>query len=189
MPLPTPLNWMAIPGPQKPVYYWHWRNTFGTSWTEEGAFEGWKKSIEDTLDEEGHMNKAYADQIKESAQGGGRIDPNVRRWLNFMVDRRHMPHEGPFVVSYDPLNNPQYSIQGSVKIEFSREYLHSVLDDSDDREQIARYNYRRLTPPLDDYFDTLWDNKQPWQDNWELVEWVVVDAGRDVYWGYILKIN
>ena len=182
MPLPIPLNWLGIPGPQKPLYYWHWRNTYGTSWTEEGAFEGWKKSIENTLELEARFYKAHADEMRESAKGSGRIDPNVRKWLNFMALRRHRPHEGPFVI---------FGRSPDRKIEFSREYLPSVLDDSDDREQIGRYKYRRgvSDTPMDDYFETMWEDRQPWQDNWELVEWVVVEAGRDVYWGYILKIN
>ena len=177
MPLPVPLNWLAIPGPQKPLYYWSWRDTYGTSWTEEGAFEGWKKSIEDTMDKEGHITKVHADLLVSQ----GRYDPNVRRWLNFMIDRRHMPHDGPFVI--------ENGVSGAGVIEFSNVYLPTVDGlDENNLDQIARYKYD-VVMDRGHYFSTMWGDRQQWQDNWELIEWVVVEAGRDVYWGYIIKIN
>lgn len=180
MPLPSPLNWLGIPGPQKPLYYWHWRNTYGTSWTEEGAFDSWKIAISRTLVDEGHItNSLNPIVLSADISEGDRIDPNIRRWIDFMLDKNHLPHDGPFV------------LQDATRIEFSREYLPPLIDDSDDTA-VARYKYSEIdskTPFDSEYFESMWGEAQTWQDNWELVDWVIVDASPDVYWGYILKIN
>ena len=181
MSLPTPINWLGRIPLQKPLYYWQWSNIHGTSWTQAGAFEGWKNAIMDTLIFHGAWDERYTPQIiSDDTNVGDRIDANVRRWIDFMVDKQHLPHDGPFILYHEQL-----------RIEFSREYLPPLLDTEDD-DEVSLHKYRELDSkaPFDsEYFESMWGEKQVWQDDWELVDWVVVDLSPDVYWGYIIKIS